>query len=225
MEKQFYFNAQPIVALNNYREYDVQFYELLLQEVTTNCFPGQKFFDLIANETGNARFMLFFEQQIRLILQSKKINTVSINLDTVQLDYAATYIFLEKLSDLSAAIILEITEREYSAKTTTITDFILFAKSQGYRIVLDDIDVHSHLEAAEVDALGIIGVKISHEVIHKLPMPSFRRRITRFNAKMAAIHVDVIMEGVAEEAQVVRLFDLGIKYQQGYHFANQDMML
>lgn len=101
----------------------------------------------------------------------------------------------------------------------------MFAKSQGYRIVLDDIDVHSHLEAAEVDALGIIGVKISHEVIHKLPMPSFRRRITRFNAKMAAIHVDVIMEGVAEEAQVVRLFDLGIKYQQGYHFANQDMML
>ena len=93
MEKQFYFTAQPIVALNNYREYDVQFYELLLREVTTNSFPGQKFFDLIANEAGNARFMLFFEQQIRLILQSKKINTVSINLDTVQLDYAATYIF------------------------------------------------------------------------------------------------------------------------------------
>ena len=43
MEKQFYFNAQPIVALNNYREYEVQFYELLLREVTTNCFPGQKF--------------------------------------------------------------------------------------------------------------------------------------------------------------------------------------
>lgn len=222
MEKKFYFNAQPIVALNNYREYEVQFYELLLREMRTNCFPGQKFFDLIADEAGNARFLLFFEQQIRLILQSENIETISINLDIVQLEYSATYTFLEHLSDLSETIILEITEREYVAKRTHLTEFIVFAKQQGYRIVMDDINVHSHLDAAEADELGIIGVKISHEAMKQLPMPSFQRRLTRFHAKMAAINVDVIMEGVSEEAQVVRLFDLGIKHQQGYYFSNQE---
>lgn len=222
MEKKFYFNAQPIVALNNYREYEVQFYELLLREMRTNCFPGQKFFDLIADEAGNARFLLFFEQQIRLMLQSDKINTISINIEISQLEYAATHTFLENLSDLSTSIILEITEREYVAKKTVITDFILYAKRQGYRVVLDDINVHSHLDAAEADELGIIGVKISYEAMKQLPMPSFQRRLTRFDAKMAAINVDVIMEGVSEEAQVVRLFDLGIKHQQGYYFSNQE---
>lgn len=222
MEKQFYFNAQPIVVLNNYREFEIHCYEMLLRELTTDSFPGQKFFDLISKEAGNTCFLKFFAQQIRLILQSDRVHKVSINLETVQFNYKSTYQFLDELSDLAENIALEITEREYAGGNQVITDFILYAKQHGYGVLLDDIDAHSHLEADDAQRLSINGVKISHDIIKKVPRLKFQQRLAQFNANMGDLDVKVIVEGVSDKTQVIQLFDSGIRYQQGYYFGAEE---
>lgn len=43
MENKLYFTTQPVVVLDDYRQFKVGFYELLLRDSTTNRFPGQAF--------------------------------------------------------------------------------------------------------------------------------------------------------------------------------------
>lgn len=219
MENKLYFTTQPVVVLDDYHQFKVGFYELLLRDSTTNRFPGQAFFDAISEEDGNEEFLDFSEQQIRVVLQQHENSDISINLETIQLGYERTYRFLEDVKDIANHVILEITEREYSGQDHALIQFIRYAKRQGFRILLDDVDTHKHINSCVMSRLGIDGVKFSHQMVQQLPFQEVKQRLEQFQEEHQDDDVVMIVEGVNDQRQLEKLFDVGISYQQGFFFS------
>lgn len=219
MENKFHFITQPAVKFGGGNTFSALFGELLLRENDTNKFPGKCFFDCIAIELGNDKFLKFLEKELNGRLSNDKYCKLSINFETIQFTFSETYLFLNRMQSEAQNIVLEITERHYLSESLPKTvQFIRFAKKLGYQVILDDIDGHGSLNICETLAAEVDGVKFSHRLMMQRPFVEVLAVLTEFQQVYARYNLMAIVEGVSEKKQLKGLYKIGIVHQQGYYF-------
>jgi len=223
MKDKFYFIKQPVVDVDDKGCPTVLFYELLLRETSTKRFPGTNFFDFIATELGNYVFLNFLARKIQQLLKNGQQYKYSVNIETVQIDFNDTYLFLNNMKAQAANIILEITERQYSSSNSIgIIKFVSYARKLGYTVLIDDIDNYNNSNDCNMLLNEVDGIKFSHQLIKQNPLNKALEMISKFQDDYGKYDLLIIVEGVDDQSHLHKLRDIGINNQQGYYFIEKN---
>ncbi|MGM0380541.1 MAG: EAL domain-containing protein [bacterium] len=116
-------------------------------------------------------------------------------------------------------LVIEVTEKLLSSHSEQAVDNLLKAvKEHGYRIALDDFGV-GHGSFDILKQLPIDYLKIDGTFILELAKNEIDQNFVRTIADLCGdIEVEVIGEWIENEQVAEKLVELGVFYQQGYHY-------
>lgn len=215
---------QPKVTLDDNR---ICGFEVLArwESPTHGVIPPLQFIDLIESDPICLDFTIDIIRQALTVLTQKKADShsldVSFNIPPIILKDAA---FPDIMNDIIGDydfprnnIIFEITERSIPDNVNIAVEIINRLALMGYRISIDDFGTgHSSLE--KIRDLMIHEIKIDRSFIANLFQQDTRAIIRNAIGLAESLELDIVAEGVENEALLVEARLLGINVAQGYLF-------
>ncbi|MFT8469794.1 MAG: EAL domain-containing protein [Oenococcus sp.] len=163
--RDFYLVFQPIVLVDPSLKSQIEDYEVLLREKSTNAFPYKDFEYIIGNNEGNSVLLQWFSAELRHVCLCMPQVKIDINLNPQQLLFDSTLNFLNNLEDLADRINVEITEtpsRVASMNNATMTEKLREIVGLGFSATLDDVDSGDNNLNVVTQSAPILIVSSSH---------------------------------------------------------------
>lgn len=121
-------------------------------------------------------------------------------------------------------LILEITETAMMADATTARDMIRSLSKRGFRIALDDFGT-GHSSLGTLATLDLDELKIDRSFLKDILQHPTRQRIFRAALELGdALDLDVVVEGVEDEAVAIWLQQFPGLYGQGYYWGRPEQL-
>jgi EAL domain-containing protein (putative c-di-GMP-specific phosphodiesterase class I) len=142
-----------------------------------------------------------------------------VNLHTTDLQDPSLYDLTAPLSQVAARVVLEITERGSIDDVPGIEEKIGHLRSIGYRIALDDIGSgYANLNTFAVLEPDI--VKLDMALVRDIHTRATKQRVVSAMVDLCRdMKIELVAEGVENQAELDTLQSLGCELFQGYFFA------
>ncbi|SFH54471.1 EAL domain-containing protein [Pisciglobus halotolerans] len=224
---QLYF--QPKI---NVTEKTIIGYEVLLRNKEVQpCYPAAKMERVYHDQKKNAVFLKWLQQELDQLFQMYPNISLSINFAPRQLLYPETKLFFQQMRTHAVQLMIEVTEDVPLLELTEendsqqleheIEETLAFIKQQGYAIALDDVgsgqnsldralNYVGYLQQIKFSIIKCVHQQASHETI-----ASFLKAWQQFAKEN---QIDVIIEGIEDQATSDMLKNAGLHLQQGYYF-------
>jgi EAL domain-containing protein (putative c-di-GMP-specific phosphodiesterase class I) len=113
-------------------------------------------------------------------------------------------------------VVFEITERSSIADFDSVKRALEHYRMQGYQIAIDDVGAgYSSLQS--IVELRPDYLKVDRSIIQNIHQDEIKEHILYTLLELAAkLDIAVIAEGIEEEAELVKVLEMGVHYAQGY---------
>ena len=213
---------QPMVEVTT-SGHTIKAHEILLRYRDGVFFPFQIFEELIASEESCNLLNQWYEQQISDCLETYPDTCFSLNIDFQQLLYPSTWDFLKSVSQYKQHLGIELTE---FYQVTNSEHRALFLKAMNYiqdlgmKIAFDDVGNGQHSIVFVTENIQFVkSCKLSLLHFKHLEAETTALIIELWIKIAKEFNVHLVIEGVEDEAAAKMLCDKGVKYQQGFYWA------
>ncbi|MBB1079512.1 EAL domain-containing protein [Limosilactobacillus sp. STM2_1] len=211
---------QPILRVDRKLNAEINAYEMLIRD-SSGAFPGAAFFNQLATQEGNKRWIAMSQESLTAVLEKHPQRKIYINLEPCQMEFQETWKFLSEVYQrYGSQVAIEITERRETVHSLDyLDDEIQRLKQLGFELAIDDVCAGSNSYAFIVRQLGVIQrIKLSLLVFKDEDQETKREFINAWLAFATHHHLDFVVEGIASKQLAEEFAGNSTILQQGFYW-------